>query len=47
MSQELEEGIRHYLGRSLQPRVGYVEKSAEVIVVYGKRAVERDRRTHK
>ncbi len=33
MPQELDEGIGSYLGRSHQPRVGYGEKSAEVIVV--------------
>jgi hypothetical protein len=33
MTQELEEGKSGYQGRSLKPRVGYKEKSAEVIVL--------------
>ena len=39
MSQALDERICSYLGRSHQSRDGYDEKSAEVIVVDGKRAV--------
>jgi hypothetical protein len=33
MTQALEEGKSGYQGRSLNPRVGYKEKSAEVIVL--------------
>jgi hypothetical protein len=33
--QELSERRCHYLGRSLEPRVGCIEKSAEVIVLGG------------
>jgi|688.fasta_scaffold267627_2 hypothetical protein len=43
MTQALEEGKSGYQGRSLRLRVSHKEKSAEVIVLEGKRDANRYR----